>query len=218
MIALLVVLPALAGSVDAEPTALWAGRQVTSGVREVPVLGEITTTTTIYTLARVFETEATLLLVDRPCRIEVVSDRGVQLEFDPTSVQRMPPATTRFERTEGGWDASAWPAGPGSDDLDRDGVAGMSVRVRAPICGGSLAVGTRTESRARGTSSAGGLTGEVDVRVVRDVYAASNPCLGLVTRHQEEEVAGVFVFVPVPADTTCETMDAVGWPEVPAPE
>lgn len=191
----------------------WAGIQVTQGSRRVPVLGTLRSETTALTLAEVARDGDALLFVDRPCSIAVKSSHNVTLEFDPKGVAGMPPVTFRFvKNAEGRYVAGPWVGAWGHVDVDHDDVAGIHVRVDAGICAGYLDVASRTESTAVGDLDAQGLHGEIDVSIARDIIAASNPCLGLVDRHSVEQVAGTFLWVPVAAGSTCESLAGAPWP------
>lgn len=200
----------------AEPSAAfetWAGIQVTAGSRRVPVLGQIRSETTALTLAEVARDGDALLFVDRPCAIAVQSSHNVALVFEPSGVAGMPPVAFRFAKNaEGRYVAGPWVGGWGHLDVDNDAVAGIHVRVDAGICDGTLDVASRTESVATGDLDAQGLHGAIDITLTRDIVAASNPCLRLVDRHTVEGVAGSFLWVPVPAGSTCASLAAGPWP------
>lgn len=197
---------------------LWAGQQITDAVRKVPVLGPIHTRTTVTTLATVVhDADGARVFIDRPCRITIDNDHGVKLHFDPAAVRSMPPVTFKFLPTETGFSAGPWHGGWGTADVDSDGNDGIAVRVEAPMCGGTLHIASNTESRATAVTSNAGLTGEIRVTIQREIVKASNPCLGLVDRHQTENVSGNFAWVPVPAGSTCESLETAGWPAVATP-
>ena len=191
----------------------WAGIQVTSGTRRVPVLGQIRSETTALTLAVVARDGDALLFVDRPCALTVASSHRVTLTFDPIGVAGMPPVTVRFVKgADGRYAAGPWVGSWGNVDVDNDGVAGIHVRVDAGICAGFLDVASRTESTAKGDLDSLGLHGSIDIAIARDIVAASNPCLALVDRHTIEAVQGSFLWVPVPAGSTCSSLAAAPWP------
>src|SRR5688572_30920651 len=99
MVALWMVM-ALAAE-PAVPTEVWAGHQRTVGVRKVPILGEIKTVTDVYMLSKVEDRGTEIVLVETPCRIEIKSQGGVKLGFDPAAVQNIAPPTIRFVEKDG---------------------------------------------------------------------------------------------------------------------
>ncbi len=206
----------MAETVETAPSGAfetWAGIQVTEGSRRVPVLGTIRSQTTALTIAEVARDGDALLLVDRPCSIAVRSSHNVTLEFDPKGVAGMPPVTFRFvKNADGRYVAGPWVGAWGRLDVDHDGVAGIHVRVDAGICGGYLDVASRTESTAVGDLDANGLHGSLDVSIARDIVAASNACLAMADRHSVEAVGGSFLWVPVAAGSTCESLASGPWP------
>ena len=190
------------------------GHQRTVGVRVVPVLGQVRTQTDLYTLARVERTVDGLTLVEQPCRIEIASSHGVTLNVDPAAVRALPTATTRWsDGGNGSWVATPWVSGVATPvDFDGDGRVGMPISVSAPVCSGELDVNTLTQSVANGQFD-GALSGDVTVQVQRDIVRASNPCLGLLSRHALETVTGRFRFAPAPSAATCESLPRTAFPE-----
>src|SRR5688500_2951844 len=93
LVASALVPEATAEAAEAPEPAVWAGEQVTEAIRRVPVIGQLRSTTTIRTIARVVEQDGELVIVDRPCTIDIVSAGGVTLDFDDEAVHGMPPAT-----------------------------------------------------------------------------------------------------------------------------
>jgi hypothetical protein len=154
-----------------------------------------------------------LSLVETPCKIAIRSDAGVKLTFTPEAVQRIPPPTIRYTADPGGALVGEWTGGWAEADVDGDGKAGFFVRVEAPVCGGSMSVATRTTNTGRATrAEGGGLNGTVAIALQRDLLSTSNPCLGLVPKHTNEAVQGVFAYRPVADGATCASLLAGTWP------
>src|SRR5687768_10236510 len=98
--------PAVDGGVH-PTTVLWAGEQVTFAVRKFPIVGEVASTTTIHTLARVtVGDDGSYTLVDTPCAMTIVQDGPLDLAFAEDAVRRLPSAVTTFVPTDA-TDASA---------------------------------------------------------------------------------------------------------------
>lgn len=205
MLALLAITTALAADLPSQPQ-VWVGHQRTVGVRKVPILGEIKTVTDVYMVSKAEEQAGQLTFVETPCRIEIKSQGGVRLEFAPEGVRNIPPPTIRFVPTEDKMVAEPWTGGWGHDDVDQDGAAGFRVAVHAPVCSGSLSIGSRTASNATAVrQDDGSLTGEVRSIIHREVLDWSNACLGLVPKKQDEGSSGTFRYVKAEPTTTCET-------------
>jgi len=106
----------------------------------------------------------------------------------------------------------AWAAGFDAFDWDGDGAPGLSVGVAAPLCSGSVAVTSETTTRARASEEGDMLTGEVTVEVRQHVLAATARCLLFGGRDTRDEQRGDFVYVRVPAGTTCDDLAPDLWP------
>jgi hypothetical protein len=200
-----------------EPAAVeavwWVGEQVTDGVRKVPILGDVTSRTTIRTVARAAkQPDGSFVVVEKVCTIDVRTSGGVTLGFDPTFVANVPAATFRYVPGAEGWSVEPWRAGWGDEDVDGNGVAGISVTVDAPICDGSLDIATRSLLRAAVAPDGEAFGGTVAVDIDRTVLGGSNACLRLVPRRTSETVTGTFRFVPAGQPVTCEALDPAAWP------
>jgi hypothetical protein len=199
---------ALGIALAAEPVVapqVWAGHQRTVGTRKVPLLGEIRTVTDVYTIATVEDRGGEITLVETPCTIAIQSGAGVKLAIDPKAVQNIPPPTIHFADQGGALVADTWNGGWGVGDVDKDGSPGFRVAVHAPVCSGSLDIGSDTESNATARRDAGGIYGNVSSTIHRRVLDWSNACLGLVAKEQREPVSGSFRYTPADATATCST-------------
>ncbi len=191
----------------------WAGEQVTDGVRRVPILGDVTSRTRVKMLARATrQADGSWVVIEKPCTIDIETSGGVTLGFDPAWVTKIPAATFRYAPSADGWTAEPWIAGWGADDLDGNGVPGMSVTVDAPICDGSLDIVSRALTRATITPEGEAFGGAVSIEIDRTIAGASNPCLRLVPKHTIETVTGSFRFVRLPAAATCDSLGSEAWP------
>lgn len=208
---LLALLPATAHADER-----WAGHQVTIARRTVPLLGTIETRQDSLILADVHREGDTVVVVERPCTIEVKSGRAVSIAFDPAGVRRIPATTMRYE-PDGGALAATWQGGWHEQDVDRDGAPGFEIKVDASVCSGRMSVSTGTEGQGTATEVGGGLDGRVRITLDRRILETSNLCLGLAPKHTEETVEGWFRYRPVDAGATCESLQRQGWP-VHAPE
>ncbi len=203
--------------VEAVETVLWAGRYAILGTRKVPLIGDISFRTDNYLLAVVTRTETGGYSLDqRVCKITFEKTAGAKITMDESAPSLMPAANPVFEPTdEGKFDAVEWPSGWGTVDLDLDGYDGMAIGVQAPICGGTLHVASEAKSVASGTTDNGGLVGEIDIFVDQRIQEVQGACLRWMSSDKAEWMHGKFSYVPVPAETTCETLST--WPD-PMPE
>jgi hypothetical protein len=205
MLALLLVTQALAAD-PAVDSQVWIGHQRTVGVRKVPILGNIKTVTDVYVVSKTQDDGGQITFVETPCQIHIKSQGGVRLEFAPDGVRNIPPPTIRFVQTSDKLVAEPWTGGWGQDDVDQDGAPGFRVAVHAPVCSGSLSIGSRTSSNATAVRQEdGSLLGEVRSVIHREVLDWSNACLGLVPRKQDEGATGTFRYVRAEPTATCET-------------
>lgn len=191
---------------------LWAGHQILIGVRKLPILGELHTRTESFQLAVVERHEGEIHLKQRTCRMEIAPVAGVKVSFLPEGVPKMPSSSIIYTRRGAQWEGGPWVTEWDESDVDGDGNPGATVKVEAPICGGTLFVGGFSRSSTRATEKDGGLVGEMRSRVGHRILDTSGGCLKLAARDSEENVSGTFAYVPVPSGATCESLMAQPWP------
>lgn len=213
----LVLLAVLAAPDQGGAEELWAGHQVLLGTRKIPILGAFETRTDSFQLAVVEREEDRIVLRQRTCRMEIAPVAGVHVSFLPEGVPKMPPSIIPYVRRGTRWEGGPWLTSWSEEDVDGDGNPGATVVVEAPICGGTIFVAGQSRSTTRATEKQGGIEGEMRSRVGHTILGTSGGCLRLAARDSEEVVAGTFAYVPVPPDSTCESLLAAPWP-VEAPE
>lgn len=207
MIAILIGLLAPPG-----PTT-WAGMQEVVGSQDVPVIGTVKTRNRSWFIAERRATADGFELVQRPCGVSFDPVMGVQVAMRPDAVPKLPAATLRFTRqpdgsfgvvnAQSGWDRT---------DHDADGQPGVTVQVKAAICGGTLQVASQTLTTARLKAVKDGLEGPVRVQVKQTILGASGACLKKAAADSDEAMSGWVRLVPVPAGATCQTWKPARWP------
>lgn len=191
---------------EAEPV-LWAGRMAVFGERKLPFIGTIEFRNDNYVLAEVTPTESGgFALSQRVCKVAFEKVAGGQASMSETAPRKMPVATPRFERVDGALVADAWASGWNADDHDEDGFPGIAVRVQAPLCGGTMHFASDASTMAVAKPHHGGIVGLASIRVAQEVHKVQGACLSLVTKDVTQDLRGHFVYLPVPSDTTCDTV------------
>ncbi len=191
----------------------WAGHQVVVGSRKIPVLGELETRSDTFVLARVVRDGDDYVLEQTSCKFEIAKVAGVRIAFPEEA--RFPPTSIRFRRDGDGARvvAEPWVIAWAEEDVDRDGKPGATVLVDAPICDGSLFVGARSRSLARGEAADDGLHGELRVEVEQKIHGTSRTCLSMMAKDSADKLRGTFAYKRVPAGTTCASLLLGGaWP------
>lgn len=192
----------------------WAGHQVTLGSRVVPLMGRLETRTDTFVLGRVERRGDRLVVVERPCRVSFREIAGVALELSESAIRALPPVEVTFTRGPGReWRAGPWTSGWDGADHDGDRHPGITIDVRAPLCGGALHVASTAETLARGVMVEGALEGELRVRLEQRVLGTEGLCLSALAGDEQSRLRGSFRYRPVPADTRCEDLER--WPRAP---
>jgi hypothetical protein len=192
----------------------WAGHQVTLGSRVVPLMGRLETRTDTFVLGRVARHGDRLVVVERPCRVSFREVAGVALELSESAIRALPPVEVTFTRGPGReWRAGPWTSGWDGADHDGDRHPGITIDVRAPLCGGKLHVASTAETRARGVMVEGALEGELRVRIEQRVLGTEGLCLSALAGDERSRLRGSFRYRPVPADTRCGDLER--WPRAP---
>lgn len=152
-------------------------------------------------------------LVQRPCGVHFAPVMGVQVALAPAAVQRVPPATLKLARQpDGSFGVAGAKSGWDATDVDGDGKPGVTVQVKAAICGGTLQVASETTTAARLRTVGKALEGQVKVRVKQRILDADGACLKKAAEDTDETHTGWVRLVPVPAGATCKTWQAAQWP------
>ncbi|MCA9671047.1 MAG: hypothetical protein KC503_35865 [Myxococcales bacterium] len=192
---------------------LWVGHQFVEGRRVVPILGPLRTRTDTYVIARVRRRGGRIELEQRTCRVDFAKVAGGKVRLSDRGVAALPSARITFRPHQSRLlYAAPWRVGWGSEDIDRDGKPGMTIRVDAPLCGGTLQVASRTTSVARGQRRGELFVGQVAVTVRQRILGASGRCLRLVARDSKDSMIGHFAYRRVPAGTTCSDLARRPWP------
>ncbi|TNE85688.1 MAG: hypothetical protein EP330_24870 [Deltaproteobacteria bacterium] len=214
---LLTLLIASATADELQPTepepVLWAGRMAVFGERKLPFIGTVEFRNDNYTLAEVVETENGYALQQRVCKVAFEKVAGAQASMDEKGPRAMPVAEPVFVRGEAGYAAQPWPSGWDASDHDADGFPGIAVRVSAPLCGGTMHFASDASTIAVAQPHHGGLKGLATIRVSQQVHKVQGACLALVTKDVTQDLRGQFVYLPVPADTTCDSVPDEAWPD-----
>lgn len=207
-------LPAVATPAVTPPAVtLWAGAQEVTGSRKIPMLGAVQTRNLSWFIAEKRATKDGFELIQRPCGVSFDSVMGVQVHIGAKAVQSVPPATLRFTtEPDGSFGARAALSGWDATDHDGDGKPGVTVGVKAAICGGSLQVASRASTSARLRMVGTGLEGVVKVHVKQQILAAEGACLKRAAEDSDETLSGWVRLVPAPATATCQTWSAARWP------
>ncbi|MBT3219046.1 MAG: hypothetical protein HN348_08140 [Proteobacteria bacterium] len=196
------------------PPELWAGRIAVFGIRKIPFLGKVEFRTDNYLLSEVTRADGMVSLEQKVCKIVFEKAAGAAVSMDPKGLLNMPKAYPVFHQNqEDRWNAPPWPSGWGEEDLDQNDRPGISVRVKAPFCGGELHVAAAAMSTAKTVPMNGALGGRIDIFTEQRVLGASGACLTLLAKDHAQWMDGRVAYFPVPAGTTCETVPESAWPD-----
>lgn len=197
----------------ASGTERWAGHQRVEGQRSLTLLGDIETRTDSFVLADVRREGDKVYLTQRTCRVAIAKAAGVKATISDTTARRLPPVSIELQRAgERRYRPASWVSRWDASDHDGDGEAGVTVKVDAPLCGGSLYVSSVTTTRAMVQPFAEAIEAWVDVTVEQTILDTSNVCLDLTASDTVERVTGRVQYVPVDADASCESLVRSGWP------
>lgn len=200
--------PIAAGDEATPPRELWAGHQITFGVRDIPFKGEVVTRTDTFVLARAQRSAKGIELSQFACRVLIERVAGVQVSIDHRA---LPSSRVTFVPSENGFVADSevvW----GEEDIDGDGHPGMTVEVDAPVCSGEIYVDNHSTTHATATHDGTRLRGNANVHVIQHVLGTKGRCLAMTASDTNEHVQGPFAYVAVPSGTTCASLRRDGWP------
>ena len=114
------------------------------GERKIPFLGTVRFRTDTNALADVWQTEDGWVLSQQTCGVRFARTAGAELSLAEHAPAAMPKAVMQYIAQDGVWAASPWASGWSDDDHDQDGEPGITVSVKAPVCGkGALHAVTR---------------------------------------------------------------------------
>ncbi|MFH1807286.1 MAG: hypothetical protein ABIJ09_00975 [Pseudomonadota bacterium] len=207
--------PASAPSPAPESIAeeLWAGHQLVTGSRPLPVFGDIETRGESFVLARARITSDRIELEQWPCVFRFKPVLGVSVRMSAATMKKLPRARIRFLATgDQAYRAPAWEVGWDRQDLDGDGHPGVTVQVDNAFCDGEVYTASRSTSTALARRLADGLEGDVTVRTRERVHDASRLCLKAGSSEREEVQQGRFRYRRVAPGTRCEDLQIEAWP------
>ena len=189
----------------------WAGHQVTLGSRWVPFKGKVRTRMDSFVIARATWEDGRFVLTQEACAVRFDKVAGVRVHMDARHLPRSVFTFTPRERdqTFDGRSRVVW----NEEDVDHDGKPGMTIRVAARVCSGSLHVTNDSTTTATARFREGGtFGGNARVRVEQRVLGAEGACLSMVADDTSEQVDGPFAYTPVPAGTSCRDLSPDDWP------
>jgi hypothetical protein len=200
---------------DATPKVeLWAGHEVLSGKRKIPIYGEKETHTENYVLAEVQRTPSRIDIRQKTCRIDVRPLKGVTPVMKPETVARFPRAHIVLEKKEDGTlSAAPWSTSWGAEDIDGDGFPGATVQITGTSCSGDLYVASQSmTSLLAGHLTEDGAAGEISVHLKQKILGAHGFCLKLMAGDSDDTQTGSFAYRRVEPGTTCQSLAAAAWP------
>ena len=197
---------------DRSRREVWALHQVVVGRTKIPILGSRQTRTETFGLARVTITPDGIDVKQVACRVAFKKVAGVQVRIPGSALTRLPAAQFRFTRRGTEHVAAPWAVGWSDQDVDGDGLPGMTVVVDAALCGGRLRVASQTVSSARGWAHRSGMSGKIRVEVKQRILGSSSLCLKLFARDSREVQTGRFVYRRVDPRATCRSLLRTEWP------
>ena len=193
---------------------MWAGRVQLRGQRKYPFVGTVDIRSDTFVLATVRTIDGERQLEQRVCDVDIAKAAGGEVTFKPSAYPAMPLASLRFiPQQDGSYHAPPWRSGWGSADLDHDGQPGIAVQVSVPLCGGTLHMSSYVDSEATARPYRGGLLGTIHSRLNQQTLAADGICLSIVSKDHIDSQTGTFVYLPVPANSTCATVPRSAWPD-----
>lgn len=213
--ALLVATLLTAETATAEPRIeVWAGHQVLSGKRKVPLYGEKDTHTENYLIAEVHRSADHIDIIQKICRIDIQPIKSVLAAMKPETVARLPKSRLSLEVTpEGGVAGAPWSSGWGDEDIDGDGHPGVTVNISGTSCSGEVYVSNAsTTTLLTGQASEDGLTGKLSVHMKQEILGASGLCLKLIAGNSDEIQAGWFAYRRIQPGNSCRSLAGKPWP------
>jgi hypothetical protein len=216
VLALAALLASNTGNAAAERPSLevWAGHQVSSGKRKIPLYGEKETHTENYFVAEVHRTASRIDILQKTCRIDIRPIKGVTPTMKPETIARLPKAHIVLEeKADGSLVAAPWSAGWETDDIDADGFPGATVQISGTSCSGDIYVSSHTQTALlSGHTTDDGAIGEVSLLLKQKILGAKGLCLKLMAGDSDETQTGAFAYRRVEPGTTCQSLAGKPWP------
>ena len=215
VLALAALLAANHEGTAAEPRVeVWAGHQVLTGKRKIPIYGEKETHTENFLIAEVHRTPSRIDIRQKLCRIDIRPIKGVLANMKPESVAHLPKSRIILdEHPDGALTAAPWTHGWESEDIDGDGAPGATVSISGTSCSGNVYVSNQSvTSLVSGHASDDGAAGKISVKLKQRILGASGLCLKLVAGDSDETQTGWFAYRRVEPGTTCHSLAGKPWP------
>jgi hypothetical protein len=200
---------------SAEPRAeTWAGHQVLTGKRKIPIYGEKETHTESFFVAEIRRSEKHIDIRQKICRTEVRPIKGVTASMSKESVLRLPKAHIELDVAGGGaLTAQPWTTGWQAEDIDGDGSPGATIHISGTKCAGDVYATNQTVTRlVSGRATEDEIAGEIAVQVKQKILGASGLCLKLMAGDSDENQTGWFAYRRVPIGSSCNTLATQAWP------
>ena len=195
-------------------TEHWAGKLTVIGYRRIPFLGKVEFRTSNRLIATVNKTEGRVELDQKVCSIDFEKVFGAKLHLDPDAPPRMPHAKPHFqEQADGSYKADFWTSGWDKSDHDRDGNPGVSINVRAPLCGGDVFMESQARSEARAVPWHGALAGPIRVEVAQTVLGTQGACLAFMAKDHTQWLHGFVAYEPLDGPKDCDELEGHTWPD-----
>ena len=192
----------------------WAGKLTVIGYRRIPFLGKVEFRTSNLLLAVVDRTDTGISLSQQVCAIHFEKVFGAKLRIDPSVPPQMYHATPNFlVQSDGSYHADYWPSGWDQTDLDKDGHPGVSISVRAPLCGGNVYMASKARSESRAVPWHNGLAGAIKVEVEQKVLGTQGACLAFMAKDHTQWLHGFVAYEPIEGKRECAEMTESNWPD-----
>lgn len=199
-------------TLPAPRAGLYMGRTWVSQPKHLPVIGTLEARTDTLVLARLREEDGAVHIEQVACEVRIKPTAGVRVQMEEGAARRMPAARFELRPRADGTLSGAWATGWGREDVEGDGLPGLSLRVQASLCSGQLQVSSQTWSAARAWWKDDALHGEVEVQLQQEILEASGACLRLAAKDTAETLRGGMVYQPVPEGTSCADLPPLAPP------
>ena len=193
---------------------VWAGHQVLTGKRKIPLYGEKETHTENYFIAEVHRSATRIDIRQKLCRIDIRPIKGVLAAMKPETVAHLPKSRVTFDESEiGSLSAAPWSHGWQAEDIDLDGKPGATVSISGTTCSGDVYVSNQSvTSLVSGHATQDGAEGEISVKLKQKILGATGLCLKLIAGDSDETQTGWFAYRRVEPGTTCQSLTGKPWP------
>jgi hypothetical protein len=196
------------------PAEHWAGKLTVIGYRRIPFLGKVEFRTSNRLIATVTRKDGRIELDQQVCSIDFEKVFGAKLHIDPDAPPRMPHAQPKFTPlADGSYMADFWTSGWDQTDHDQDGDPGVSIDVRAPLCGGDVFMESHARSESRAVPWHGALAGKIRVEVTQKVLGTHGACLAFMAKDHTQWLHGFVAYEPLDGPRGCDDMGPFSWPD-----